>query len=110
MSSPSTSNPQEVSQTLGQNPTPLALPPPPDSPTSSSSNHKLDVSGTGEPIKFDELGPLVVNSDGTLSRIANWQSMTEPERERTMRVLVARNKIRLANQEATTKQDASEAS
>ncbi|KAH7922521.1 hypothetical protein BV22DRAFT_1131377 [Leucogyrophana mollusca] len=49
-------------------------------------------------LKLDGLGPMVVNSDGTLSRIANWESMTEAERDRTMRVLAARNKIRLAKQ------------
>ncbi|KDQ23784.1 hypothetical protein PLEOSDRAFT_1016984, partial [Pleurotus ostreatus PC15] len=42
-------------------------------------------------VKLDELGPMVVNSDGTLSRIANWGSMTEAEKERTLRILLARN-------------------
>ncbi|KAI0078816.1 hypothetical protein K474DRAFT_1659998 [Panus rudis PR-1116 ss-1] len=58
---------------------------------------KLDAR-SNTAIKFDELGPMVVNSDGTLSRIANWQNMTELERERTLRVLNARNQIRLAHQ------------
>lgn len=73
---------------------PLALPPPPagEEPTT-----KLEV---GSQMKFDALGPLVVNSDGTLSRIANWPNMTPLERERTLRVLVARNQIRLADQKA----------
>ena len=76
-------------------------------------------------VKYDALGPLVVNSDGvsdiypysgprprplnkmieslhtldlshttvqTLSRITNWPNMTPAEKERTFRVLVARNK------------------
>lgn len=64
-------------------------------------------------LKFDTLGPMVVNSDGvsslrdiqsllvaktnqhlhqTLSRIMNWDKMTELEIERTMRVLNARNR------------------
>ncbi|KZT71968.1 hypothetical protein DAEQUDRAFT_776180 [Daedalea quercina L-15889] len=75
--------------------------------------------GSEQGVKFDALGPLVVNSDGsppvmylprsdtharsvneqTLSRIANWPNMAEIERERTMRVLIARNQIRMANQE-----------
>ncbi|KAF9009249.1 hypothetical protein BDZ89DRAFT_996637 [Hymenopellis radicata] len=42
---------------------------------------------------------MVVNSDGTLSRIANWGSMTDKERETTLRVLSRRNKIRLENEE-----------
>jgi len=50
-------------------------------------------------VKYDALGPLVVNRDGTLSRITNWSEMTPAERERTFRVLVARNQIRLVSQD-----------
>ncbi|KAF7331173.1 putative fungal specific transcription protein [Mycena sanguinolenta] len=53
----------------------------------------------GPAVKLDDLGPLVVNSDGTLSRIANWAALTAAEKANTIRVLSARNKIRLANQE-----------
>ncbi|PWN21034.1 hypothetical protein BCV69DRAFT_234243, partial [Microstroma glucosiphilum] len=55
----------------------------------------LDVS-TGGKVALDELGPMVVNKDGTLSRIHNWAGMTEAERARTLRVLGARNQIRMA--------------
>ncbi|KAI0687452.1 hypothetical protein BC835DRAFT_1419830 [Cytidiella melzeri] len=78
---------------------PLALPPPPTELTDSDIP-KVDARASGEAMKFDALGPLVVNSDGTLSRIANWPNMTEEERARTTRVLLARNQIRLAKQEA----------
>ena len=44
----------------------LALPAPEDASTSVT----LDVS-TGQPVVLDHLGPVVVNTDGTLSRIAN---------------------------------------
>ncbi|EKM53624.1 uncharacterized protein PHACADRAFT_260076 [Phanerochaete carnosa HHB-10118-sp] len=73
---------------------PLSLPPP---PAGEEPTPKLEV---GSQMKFDALGPLVVNSDGTLSRIANWPNMTSLERERTIRVLTARNQIRLADQKA----------
>ncbi|PAV15583.1 hypothetical protein PNOK_0844100 [Pyrrhoderma noxium] len=53
-------------------------------------------------LKFDQLGPMVVNSDGTLSHITNWENMTEPERERTIRVLNARNRLRLAQEKEKT--------
>lgn len=46
-------------------------------------------------MKLDHLGPLVVNQDGTLSRIANWSEMTEGERDNTLRVLGKRNQARL---------------
>ena len=86
-------------------------------PASSSTNDavKLDVGQSAASLKHDALGPLVVNSDGvstaddgrglnehvltsslpsiqTLSRITNWPEMTPAERERTFRVLVARNR------------------
>lgn len=44
---------------------------------------------------LDHLGPMVVNVDGTLSRIGNWEQMTEIERKNTVRILGKRNKQRL---------------
>jgi len=73
----------------------LALPGP---DTSKNNFTKLDATD-GKSVKLDELGPMVVNTDGTLSRIANWKEMTDMERERTLRLLSARNKLRLANEE-----------
>ncbi|KZT39765.1 hypothetical protein SISSUDRAFT_984355 [Sistotremastrum suecicum HHB10207 ss-3] len=64
---------------------PLALP----APVSEDNVSQLNVGST---LKLDELGPMVVNSDGTLSRIANWKEMSEIEKDRTLRVLVARNR------------------
>ncbi|KAK8237047.1 hypothetical protein HDK77DRAFT_363617, partial [Phyllosticta capitalensis] len=46
-------------------------------------------------VKLDALGPMVVNKDGTLSRIANWQKMTEIEKKNTLRILGKRNQLRL---------------
>ncbi|GAA5939691.1 uncharacterized protein JCM15063_005259 [Sporobolomyces koalae] len=71
---------------------PLALPAP---PTASDAPIKLDV-GTGESVSlYDRLGPTVVNSDGTLSRIVGWSEMGPNERTRILRVLGKRNAIRL---------------
>ncbi|KAK4174744.1 hypothetical protein QBC36DRAFT_333000 [Triangularia setosa] len=50
----------------------------------------------GAPISLDALGPMVVNRDGTLARIANWQEMSSFERENTLRILGKRNQLRLA--------------
>lgn len=87
---------------------PLALPAPESSITKSLQKLHID-----QTIKLDDLGPMVVNSDGvctaclpakiartnplanppkTLSRIANWKDLTKQEQERTIRVLGARNK------------------
>lgn len=56
---------------------------------------KLDMSGGGTEVKLDHLGPMVVNVDGTLSQIGNWQQMTEIEKTNTLRVLGKRNQKRL---------------
>jgi hypothetical protein len=52
---------------------------------------------TGEgTVKLDHLGPLVVNKDGSLSRIGNWAEMADIERENTLRILGKRNQARRA--------------
>lgn len=40
---------------------------------------------------------MVVNKDGTLSRIANWDKMAEIEKQNTLRILGKRNQLRLGN-------------
>jgi len=81
---------------------------PSQSLSTQESAPQLDVQSSRS-VALDALGPMVVNSDGvrassqsigsailmneqTLSRIANWASMSELERARTLRVLSARNK------------------
>uniref|UniRef100_A0A7S0CRF7 Uncharacterized protein n=1 Tax=Amorphochlora amoebiformis TaxID=1561963 RepID=A0A7S0CRF7_9EUKA len=66
----------------------LALPAPSDYKTTSMT--------VDQGMKMDKLGPIVINSDGTLSRIANWHKMTKKEQETTYRVLVKRNNHRRA--------------
>lgn len=68
----------------------LALP----SPEDVSSKLTLDVS-TGQPVTLDAMGPVVVNTDGTLSRITNWDNMEESEREVVKRRICKRNVERL---------------
>lgn len=70
--------------------TPLALP----SPEDAAEAIKLDLS-SGEGVKLDALGPMVVNTDGSLSRIANWDRMAEIEKRNTLRVIGKRNRARL---------------
>lgn len=72
---------------------PLALP-----ATGSSSDHsntQLDVSNGGTTIKLDHLGPMVVNVDGSLSRISNWEAMADIEKKNTLRIIGKRNQARL---------------
>lgn len=72
---------------------PLGLPPPSaDQP--DEKRIPVDLS-SGSATLTDELGPLVINSDGTTARITNWHSMTPDERERTVRIITERNRRRL---------------
>ncbi|KAK6008461.1 hypothetical protein QM012_000364 [Aureobasidium pullulans] len=76
---------------------PLGLPEPP------AGGIQLDV-GSGGGVALDHLGPMVVNKDGTISRITNWDRMADIEKKNTLRILQKRNKQRLdalkqANQE-----------
>ncbi|KAF2850466.1 hypothetical protein T440DRAFT_468449 [Plenodomus tracheiphilus IPT5] len=84
---------QTPEQQQEQSKTPLPLPSPsttdPDSDTT-----KLDMSTGANTVKLDHMGPLVVNKDGTLSRIANWDTMAEIERQNTLRILGKRNMLR----------------
>ena len=45
-------------------------------------------------LRLDALGPIILNRDGSTSRIANWPQMTEAEQKVTMRVVAKRNKKR----------------
>ncbi|KAK3298006.1 uncharacterized protein B0H64DRAFT_393608 [Chaetomium fimeti] len=40
---------------------------------------------------------MVVNRDGTVSRIGNWHEMSGIERQNTLRILGKRNQLRLGN-------------
>ena len=70
---------------------PLALP---------ASDGAQSVTVGGEAVAMEELGPIVINTDGTTARITNWPEMTPAEQEKTRRVIVARNAKRLAKLEA----------
>lgn len=96
-----TSNQQSQSQEPSSNAqAPLPLP----SPDSAST--QLNVNGDG--VKLDHLGPLVVNKDGTLSRIANWDKMAEIERQNTLRILGKRNQLRLGALRGEGKEEGAE--
>ncbi|CAK1358747.1 uncharacterized protein RHO25_002172 [Cercospora beticola] len=75
---------------LDENGAPLGLP----APATEDEATKLDLSSGADTVKLDHLGPLVVNKDGTLSRISNWEGMTEQEKKATLRILGKRNQLR----------------
>jgi hypothetical protein len=84
----------ETSTTSTSDTKPLALPAVPSNKEGKAQ--QLDLSQPGQTVKLDALGPMVVNVDGTLSRISNWEKMTEMERKNTVRVIGKRNRERLA--------------
>lgn len=50
----------------------------------------------GETLALDDLGPIIINKDGTLRRITNWSELTELEKKHTLRKVSLRNHKRLA--------------
>lgn len=68
---------------------PLALPP--NEPSGDSGATKIAV---GSSVSMDTMGPVVVNVDGTISRIGNWAEMSEFEKKNTLRIIGKRNQQR----------------
>ena len=62
--------------------------PPPD-PDSNLPSIRL-----GETIQLEEMGPIILNTDGTTRRIVNWDNMTEEEKKVTWRRIRKRNEDR----------------
>ena len=62
---------------------------PPSDPNANIPTIKL-----GETIKFDEVGPIILNTDGSTRTIDNWNEMTEREQEVTWRRISKRNEQR----------------
>jgi hypothetical protein len=48
----------------------------------------------GESIRFEEMGPVIINIDGTTRRIDNWDQMTKAEQEVAWRRIAKRNEER----------------
>merc|ERR1712194_360751 len=62
----------------------------------NEENKKRVIEVGGEKVVLDELGPVVVNEDGSLSRITNWHEMTDIEQKNTLRIIGKRNQKRRA--------------
>jgi len=59
-----------------------------------NSTEKLPTLKLGETLSLDELGPIILNTDGTTRRIDNWNEMTKREQEVTWRRIKKRNEER----------------
>ncbi|GHJ85182.1 hypothetical protein NliqN6_1584 [Naganishia liquefaciens] len=72
---------------------PLALPAPvQEQGRDTTTPRTLNVQEENR-VALDELGPLIVNSDGTLSRISNWKTLSPLEQERMVRLIVKRRNV-----------------
>ncbi|KLU91517.1 hypothetical protein MAPG_10035 [Magnaporthiopsis poae ATCC 64411] len=87
-----------------------ALPEPGSSSNDDNGSpaQQLDLSAGQGSVTLDHLGPMVVNRDGTMSRIANWGEMSDIERQNTLRVLGRRNQLRLGDLRAAKAKDDAE--
>ncbi|KPM44986.1 hypothetical protein AK830_g1538 [Neonectria ditissima] len=75
-------------------PLPLTAPPPQEDDRSRGDG--VTTLRVGESLRLDALGPLVVNTDGSVARVGNWAGMTDGEQKATLRLLGKRNQQRLA--------------
>jgi len=48
----------------------------------------------GETISLEEMGPVIINTDGTTRRIDNWDQLSEAEKKTTWRRISQRNEKR----------------
>lgn len=48
----------------------------------------------GESIKFEDIGPVIINADGSTRQIANWDKMSEAEQQVAWRRISKRNEER----------------
>lgn len=83
----------------------LALPGAGESTVSQEQQKKQVLEVGGEKVQLDNLGPIILNEDGTMSRITNWPEMTEMEQKNTLRVIAKRNKQRREKLEAQLKEE-----
>ncbi|KAL9191205.1 hypothetical protein ACHAXT_000911 [Thalassiosira profunda] len=67
--------------------TPLQLP-------EASSDPSIPSIKLGETIRFEEYGPVILNADGSMRRIDNWDQMSEHEQEVAWRRISKRNEAR----------------
>jgi hypothetical protein len=64
--------------------------PPPD----PEADKNIPTIKLGETIRFEEFGPIILNTDGSTRRIENWDTLTEKEKEVTWRRISKRNEER----------------
>jgi hypothetical protein len=83
----------------GSAPGQLQLPAPSDGTAEAAEDEVTTIVVGGQPVRMDKLGPMIINTDGTMSRITNWREMTDKEQKMTLRLIGKRNQQRMKAQE-----------
>ena len=78
--------------------------------TGDDNKRETQFSGLGATpsLEADEemsKGPIVINSDGSLSRIKNWGEMSDSEKAKTKKLILARNARRRKQLEEEEKKE-----
>lgn len=68
----------------------------PQLPAGDPNDKTVPVLKLGESMKFEEMGPVIINNDGSTRQIANWDKMSEHERTVAWRRISKRNAERRA--------------
>jgi hypothetical protein len=69
------------------------------------SESDAQTQGESDSLTLDALGPVILNSDGSVSRIPNWGQLTDAEREKTFRLISKRNAARRKQLEAAAAEE-----
>eukprot|EP01031_Cornospumella_fuschlensis_P038306 gene38306-46549_t len=64
-------------------------------PAASENREGYRTLSLGESVAMDELGPIIINPDGTTRRITNWNTLSKQEQMNSWRVIGERNKKRV---------------
>ena len=65
-------------------------------PESNNEDPSIPRIQLGDTISFEEMGPVIINADGTTRRIDNWDKMSKHEQEVAWRRISKRNAERRA--------------
>jgi hypothetical protein len=69
----------------------------PTVPTAHPQHKSRSLHVDGAPLLMDELGPVVIQKNGTLGRLSNWHEMTMHEKEAAQKFIAKRNAGRRAD-------------
>ena len=61
---------------------------------SDIDTNTTSTSGGEDVFRLSELGPIIINSDGSMSRIPNWATMDDNEKATAQRLIAKRNERR----------------